>query len=78
MPTTVLDRYGKPFATNEVRKRIGFLGGDYLPVDSGGECHAPSVERRETAFARETTEGSWEAPECREKAVVNTRREGDV
>lgn len=69
MATTVLDRYGKPFATNEVRKRIGFLGGDYLPVDSGGECHAPSVERRDTAFARETTGGAWELTESRAKAV---------
>ena len=67
MATTVLDRYGKPFATNEVRKRIGFLGGDYLPVDSGGECHAPSVERRDTSWLNETTGGAYEPPECRKR-----------
>lgn len=42
MGTRVVDRYGLPFETVEVRKRIGFLGGDHLPVDSGGEVTAPS------------------------------------
>lgn len=42
MPTRVVDRYGVPYPTEDVRKRIGFLGGDHLPVDSGGEVTAPA------------------------------------
>lgn len=42
MPTRIVDRYGLPYPTNEVRVRLGFLGGDHLPVDSGGEVTAPA------------------------------------
>ena len=30
MPTRVVDRYGEPFETVELRRRIGFMGGDLI------------------------------------------------
>ena len=34
MATKVVNRYGEPFQTRDVRRRMGFLGGDELDAES--------------------------------------------
>lgn len=33
MGTRIIDRFGKPFPTEEIRRRMGFMGGDALRAD---------------------------------------------
>jgi hypothetical protein len=63
--TRIVDRYGEPYPTNDVRRRLGFLGGDHLPVDSGGECYAPDPRPREIPVVNEMTGDEYFPPECK-------------
>lgn len=35
MATRVVDRYGRAYDTREVRRRMGFMGGDELDAEGG-------------------------------------------
>lgn len=56
MSTRVVDRYGRPFPTEEVRPRMGFLGGDALPTD-GEPCTFSQPSNAEVPMLRDTSDG---------------------
>lgn len=67
MSTRIVDRHGEPFPTEDVRRRIGFIGERTHPVDLGGEVivNEPRAEMQPILY--ETRDGEWTPPHARQR-----------
>lgn len=70
MGTRIVDRHGEPYPTREVRRRMGFLGGDHLDSDSGGGASIGEPRAEKMDRLRETSEGEDDAPLMKQRCAT--------